>query len=194
MKGTMGQPEHMDRNGRGGGYPSRLETDSELRQKLIDGARLGRSRLGSAESCGISYNALRTWLARGQSAPDVEPYGSFARDYMEAARQIEGRCLSVLAQRLTYLEQAPSEEVSSDDIRVVAQMLAARHPKEHGTGALREPEPEIDTDAYHREQGASQAALQAAIRQAARGESPALEQALIAEGSLLMRLLKGEEP
>lgn len=174
------------------GAPPKLTTQPELRAKLIESARLGRSRLGTAQACGVAPNLLTHWLAKGKAEPDAEPYGSFAREFCAASREIEGRCLSVLEQRLAYLEMAPAEEISADDVRIVAQLLASRWPKEHGTGALREAEPEIDVDAYHREHGASVDALQSAIRQAASGDSPVLAQAIFAEGSLLLALLRGE--
>jgi hypothetical protein len=69
------------------------------------------SRRGAAASFGISHVTLHTWLERGRAEPDVEPYGSFAADYLRAERGVERTAGTAVALRTAAILQAQQRVV-----------------------------------------------------------------------------------
>lgn len=61
--------------------------DPVFRSRLVSLASTGMSRRGVA-SAGHAP-ALIEWLSRGRAEPHIEPWGSFARDYLAAERGLE---------------------------------------------------------------------------------------------------------
>jgi hypothetical protein len=115
---------------------------------LILTATSGMSRNGVAELCGVSRSALKEWIARGKAFPDVEPYASFSRDYLRAARCFEAAGTSVLARRLDWLRKQSPDEVDARDVKLVIDALAARYPQDYGASKHREPEADITGDEW----------------------------------------------
>jgi hypothetical protein len=63
-------------------------------------ASTGISRNGAAQRLGVEPDTLGEWLSRGKALPDVEPWGSFAQDYLQAERGLEEAATSAVALRV----------------------------------------------------------------------------------------------
>jgi hypothetical protein len=84
--------------------PTFLE-DSRFRSALVSLASTC-SRRGAARIAGISQSTLLHWLDRGEAEPHIEPYGSFARDYLRAERGLERGSGSAIALRCAAILEA----------------------------------------------------------------------------------------
>lgn len=101
------------------------------------------SRNGLSRFCGVPPQSLSDWLSRGQAHPEVEPYGSFSREFLAAERGIEYVATSAIAKHLVWIEQQPPGTLVPTDARWLLDVLDRRYPKDHGTGAHRTPEADI---------------------------------------------------
>jgi hypothetical protein len=183
-------PVTLDRTGKVGKVPHL--SDPQLRMNLVLAATSGMSRRGVAEFCGVSNSALKEWIARGKAEPDVEPYGSFSRDFLKATRCLEAAGATVLARRLDWLRKQPSHAVSPQEVKLVIDALAARYPQDHGTSKHREPETEITGDDWFEHHAMTHDQLVALLQD----PPEAIGNALLASGDMVVaRLLaSGWEP
>lgn len=136
------------------GAPCKLD-DERFRAALVYSAAQGMSRRGTAASAGLSVTTLKNWLARGRAHPDIEPYGSFAVEYLRAERILEGVCASAMtreAQRI-QAKAAAGFELRDSERTWLNSTQAQRYPKEWGISANsgRVVDDEPDADGYLQE-------------------------------------------
>jgi len=77
--------------------------DPVFRSRLVSMASTGMSRRGVAAAGHAP--ALIEWLSRGRAEPNVEPYGSFARDYLAAERGLECAASGTEAMRVQLMAE-----------------------------------------------------------------------------------------
>jgi hypothetical protein len=151
--------------------------DPAFRSRAVSLASTGMSRRGVAQLIGKPRMTLITWLDRGQATPDVEPWGSFAVDYLRAERGLERACSSAIALRVQNIlerqeahmnyrgkkaENRPPEPPLGE-VMWLQRLLIDRYPQDHGAQALREPEKDPDGPGYIERQGLSQAQLRVLV-------------------------------
>lgn len=79
--------------------------DPAFRSRCISIASTGASRRTVAALVGKPEGTVRGWVNRGLAFPDVEPYGSFAKDYVRAERGIHGAIAGTAAKRVQVLSE-----------------------------------------------------------------------------------------
>jgi hypothetical protein len=103
---------------------------------------------------GIPCNTLYGWLERGRAEPEVEPWGSFAVDFLRAERGLEGAAAGTIAMvvaRLYKLAKAgdwAALDESGPQLKELLNVLAHRWPDDWGQSAHRKPEQEPDGAAW----------------------------------------------
>lgn len=167
-------------------------------------AATGMSRRGIANMLGESSGRLYDWLARGAAQPDVEPYGSWQREFCAAERAAELICTTVEGAQLAHIARKSPQTRTMAEVQWVSAKLAARFPREHGnasagTGQMRVIDPEPDGEAWWQQHGLQSDQLRAllkdppeAVREAMVAEGDAVYAALIAGGWKPPRLTKGK--
>ena len=118
-------------------------SDPEYRSRWVALAATGMSRRGVAEAMGKDESTLRTWLSRGRAEPNVEPYGSFSRDYTQAERGLEAAASGTIAAWVVMLYKVAQENplaVNTKHIETLLSVLRSRFPEEHGVSKHRKPE------------------------------------------------------
>jgi hypothetical protein len=163
--------------------------DAALRDKLYALAAAGVSRRGMCAVVGIELEQLRDWLARGRAQKNRWPYNEFAQKFLLAERAQEVIGSEVLSTQLAHVKAKHPRERTHQEISFVASQMARQFPKDHGAGdglaALREPEPDIDLNAWWAKTGLDREQLQALLR-----EPPeTLREAIIAEAATVFGLL-----
>lgn len=154
-------------------------------------ASSGISRRGAAATLGISHTVLYGWLERGRAHPDIEPYGSFAGDYLQAERGLEcaaaGTIAMVVAQLYAMAKEQRWAELfeAGPQLKELLHVLAARFPEDWGHTAHRKPEQEPDGAAYLERTGMTADQLRAMLRDP---PEPVLL-AMVAEGDAIYQLL-----
>jgi len=132
------------------GARSNLE-DPQFRMRALGLASTGISRRGAAMRLGILPGTLCDYLARGKAQPDVEPWGSFATEYLEAERGLEEAASTTIglwvAHKRAVAEVTP-ELVERRDILTLERILEKRFPQDRGTSAHRLPESDPDGVAW----------------------------------------------
>lgn len=86
--------------------------DAAFRSQAISVASVAMSRKGAAAMMGVGWRTLYEWLERGKAHPEVEPYGSFAVDYLRAERGFEHAVSTASALRAQSILEA--EKAASD--------------------------------------------------------------------------------
>jgi hypothetical protein len=127
VAGLAGYAVARTREGRRGRV-SLLE-DSAFRSRLIALAGAGVSRRGAAAQVGVSHARLIEWISRGRAYDRVEPYGSFAREYLAAERMIESIASKVEAMQVQVLARQMAEYIRWRDHRGPAPVKPAAPPK-----------------------------------------------------------------
>lgn len=188
---------------RRGGKTPKLE-DPHYRAQTIRFATTGLSRRGIANMLGESSGCLYDWLARGKAQPDVEPYGSWCREFLAAERAAELLCTELQSQTVAVIARKPPHMRTMAEIAWVDRLLATRYPREHGnasagTGQARVVDPEPDGEAWWQQHGLQGDQLRAllkdppeAVREAMVAEGDAVYAALLAGGWKPPRLTKGK--
>lgn len=151
-----------------GGHTPHLE-DPDLRSRIIATASTGASKRGVAAVAGVPIASLLEWISRGLAFPDVEPWGSFARDYRQAERGIElaasGTKAAIVARLYRLVKEERWEEIRAsfgdlpNAMRMLTHEIASRFPADHGTSAHRVPEAELTGDEWIDRHGLTQAQL-----------------------------------
>ena len=115
------------------------------------------SRNGAAQRLGIEPGTLCDWLARGRAEPDIEPWGSFAEEYLQAERGLEEAGTSAVALRVQAIlerqrlnlewkanpdnpDDGPPAEPTLQEFEWLLRVVASRYPREHGIHPHRLPE------------------------------------------------------
>lgn len=80
--------------------------DAAFRSQAISVASVAMSRKGAAAMMGVGWRTLYEWLERGKAHPEVEPYGSFAVDYLRAERGFEHAVSTASALRAQSILEA----------------------------------------------------------------------------------------
>ncbi len=143
--------------------------DPDLRSRIIATASTGASKRGVAAVAGVPIASLLEWISRGLAFPDVEPWGSFARDYRQAERGIElaasGTKAAIVARLYRLVKEERWEEIRAsfgdlpNAMRMLTHEIASRFPADHGTSAHRVPEAELTGDEWIDRHGLTQAQL-----------------------------------
>lgn len=89
--------------------------DPALRSRCIAVASTGASRRTVASQVGKPESTIRGWIERGLAYPDVEPYGSFARDYELAERGLDASAARSVAMRVQLLEEMLRKRLDWDN-------------------------------------------------------------------------------
>lgn len=141
---------------------------------------------------GESTGCLNDWLARGRAQPDVEPYGSWCREFLAAERAAEAICTELQSQTVAVIARKPPHMRTLAEISWVDRLLATRYPREHGnasagTGNARVAEPEPDGEAWWQKNGLQSDQLRALFKD----PPDAVALAQLAEGNaIVLRLLR----
>jgi hypothetical protein len=127
--------------------------DPAYRSRIIAVAASGMSRRGVAAVAGVSIDTLNDWLARGRARPGEEPYGSFARDYLQAERGIElavmGTTAAIVAQLYRLAMEGQWAALNeSPHLKELGKLLRDRYPEDWGISVHRKPEQEPDGNAW----------------------------------------------
>jgi len=124
------------------GPRSNLE-DPQFRLRALGLASTGISRRGAAMRLGIEPATLGDYLARGKAQPDVEPWGSFATEYLQAERGLEeaaATCIGLWVAHKRAIAEVSPELIERRDILTLERILEKRYPNDRGTSAHRLPE------------------------------------------------------
>ena len=131
--------------------PKVLIEDAQFRIRAIGLATTGISRKGAAMRLGIKPDTLYDYLARGRAQPDVEPWGSFATDYLQAERGLEEAGSTAIGLWVAHLrikcEDSPGK-VDPRAIMTLERILERRYPQDRGISKHRLPEPDPDGQAW----------------------------------------------
>lgn len=163
----------------------------EYRQRMLRLAASGVSRKGVAQSMGIRTQQLNDWLARGIAQPEIEPYASFAVDYLQAERVQEACIAEGISQTVAHILRTVPDKRTPWQVDFLRRELATRFPVEHGsassgTGQLRVVDAEPDAEAWWQKHGLVGDQLRALIRD----PPESVAAALVAEAdSVYARLL-----
>ena len=149
-------PVHVPRPHRSG--PKPVLDDPEIRRTMLNMAAAGASRKAIARRIGINPSRLREWIAKGDAQPDIEPWASFSREFLDAERMLESTITGGQAQQVRFILSKPPKERSPWELDFLGRILAARFPAEHGSaaagnGQLRVIEQDIDPEAWWAQQG-----------------------------------------
>lgn len=152
----------------------------DFRQQLLRMAAAGTSRKGVAHNAGMRTQQLTDWLARGLAEPDIEPFASFAIDYLRAERCQEACIAEGISECVAVVLRVPPALRTPWQVDFLRKELAARYPVEHGnassgTGQLRVVDPEPDPDAWWQKQGLTLDQLRALLREPPELVAQALE-------------------
>ncbi len=79
--------------------------DPAFRTRCVAAASSGASRRTVAATVGTAETNLRRWINRGAAYPDVEPYGSFSRDYQQAERGLAMSAAGTVAMKAQLLNE-----------------------------------------------------------------------------------------
>lgn len=79
--------------------------DPAIRSRCISLASTGVSRRTVAHLLGKPESTVRGWIERGLAYPTIEPWGSFAEDYMRAERGLAGAIGSTVALKAQVLSE-----------------------------------------------------------------------------------------
>lgn len=79
--------------------------DPAIRSRCISLASTGVSRRTVAHLLGKPESTVRGWIERGLAYPTIEPWGSFAEDYMRAERGLAAAIGSTVALRAQVLHE-----------------------------------------------------------------------------------------
>lgn len=170
-----------------------LLENHEFRQKLLRMAAAGTSRRGVASCAGMRTAQLTDWLARGIAQPSIEPYASFAVDYLAAERAQEACIAEGISQSVALILRTAPEKRTPWQVDFLRRELATRFPVEHGnaasgTGQLRIVDGEPDPEAWWQKHGLVGDQLRALLRD----PPESVAAALVAEGdAVYARLLAG---
>lgn len=157
-----------------------------FRDKTIQLATAGMSRRGVANLLGESEGRMHDWLARGAAQPEVEPYGSWQREYCAAERAAEALGVELQSQTLGCISRKSPQTRTMAEIEWVGRLLATRFPKDHGnasagTGNARVAAPEPDPEAWWQKHGLQSDQLRALLRD----PPESVAEALVAEGDAI---------
>jgi len=127
------------------GRPDKLTMlSAEERARFLAVLRLGCPQTVACRLIGISYETLRLWRTRAESAPDAEPYASFIGE----VEQAEAQCcceavviLNAVARGERLAHALPRYELRPD-WRAIAWWLERRFPKKWGPTRRVEIDPE----------------------------------------------------
>lgn len=165
--------------------------DPAYRMRTITLAAQGLSRRGIANALGESSGRLYDWLAKGAAQPDVEPYGSWQREFCAAERAAEVIGTELQSQTLAHIARKTPAQRTLAEIAWVDRLLATRFPRDHGnasagTGNARVEAPEPDGEAWWAKHGLQSEQLRALLRD----PPESVAAALVAEGdAIYARLL-----
>lgn len=168
--------------------------DETFRARIIDLAMTGMSERGVAMAAGLSWNLLRQWISMGKAEPDIEPHGTFARQWDQAIRAKEVLSTHVLHKyQKKVAELAERPDVEAEDllphINNMVNIMRVTLPQDWGDSKLREVQPEITGDEFFQ----GKALMVGQIRGALRNPERALKEAILAEGDTVLQcLLDGE--
>lgn len=160
----VGEPPPLRR-----GKAPKLE-DKPFRKRTLELAATGLSRRGVAHLLGMdSTGCLYDWLARGKAQPDVEPYGSWAADYLAAERAAELIGTTIQSAQLAHIARKSPQTRTPAELAFVDRLLATRYPRDHGnasagTGNARVEAPEPDAEAWWQKHGLVGDQLRALMR------------------------------
>lgn len=161
--------------------------DPAFRRHAVTMAATGSSRRRVAASLGIGAGRLCEWLARGRANPDLEPWGSFADEYLAAEQMMGALGDQCEASRMAHLARLPASVLTTADMRWIAEYQERRYPEQRGQSNLRVVETEPDAEAWWAKQGLVGEQLRALLRD----PPESLDQAMLAEGdAMVLRMLR----
>lgn len=166
--GAIARVPHAAKSSGVGGPASKLH-DPRLRARILTLAASGMSRTGIANVTGLSRSTLLEWLARGRAEPHVEPWGSFAVDYLQAERMLEVLGSEAIAGELGRIRAKVKnhEALDSNERAWLSGTMAQRYPKQHGVSANsgREIDDEPDAAGWLQERGLTDHQLQHMLKE-----------------------------
>lgn len=165
-------------------------SDPGYRKRTLELAATGLSRRGIANLLGESSGRLYDWLAKGAAQPDVEPYGSWQRDFTAAERAAEAIGATIQSQTLASIARKSPQTRTMAEVEWVGRLLATRYPREHGnasagTGNMRVDNPEPDGAAWWQKHGLQGDQLRALLRD----PPESVGAAMLAEGDAIVAWL-----
>ena len=107
----------------------------DVHRKIVTYLRAGAYLTHAVKAAGCSYDAVKSWIKRGNSSPD-EPYASFAADVEQARAEVAVRAIGAI-----------SKAEAGGDWKAAAWKLERMFPKLYGVRSTHEIEAGVNLKA-----------------------------------------------